>query len=42
MKRGDVLCAKRASMLSRNEIQEIVMDLDSDEDKYHATQESEG
>ena len=27
-------------MLSRNERQEIVMDLDSDEDKYRATQES--
>jgi len=41
MQRGDVSCAKRARVLSRNEIREIVMDSDSDEDKYHATQESE-
>ena len=41
MQRGDVSCAKRARVLSRNEIQEIVMDSDSDKDKYHATQESE-
>jgi len=41
MQHGDVLCAKRARVLSRNEIREIVMDSDSDEDKYHATQESE-
>ena len=39
MQRGDVSCAKRAHVLSQNEIQEIVMDSDSDEDKYHATQE---
>ena len=41
MQRGDVLCAKRARVLSRNEIKEIVMDSDSDEDKYYASQESE-
>ena len=41
MQRGDVLCAKRAHVLSRNEIHEIVMDSDSEEDKYQATQESE-
>jgi len=41
VQRGDVLCAKRARVLSQNEIREIVMDLDSDEDKYHKTQESE-
>jgi len=41
MQRGDVSCAKRACVLSRNEIREIIMDSDSDEDKYHATQESE-
>jgi hypothetical protein len=41
MQRGDVLCAKRASVLSRNEIREIVMDSDSEEDIYYASQESE-
>jgi len=41
MQCGDVLCAKRACVLSRNERQEIVMDSDSDEDKYRATQELE-
>ena len=41
MQRGDVLCAKWACMLSRNEIREIVMDSDSDEDKRYASQESE-
>jgi len=35
MQRGDVLCAKGARMLSGNEIREIVMDSDSDEDKYY-------
>jgi len=38
---GVVSCAKRARVLSRNEIREIVMDSDSDKVKYHATQESE-
>jgi len=28
-------------VLSRNEIREIIMDLDSNEDKYYASQESE-
>ena len=41
MQRGSTLCAKRARVLSRNEIRQIVMDSDSDEDKYRATQESE-
>ena len=41
MQCGDVLSGKRARVLSRNEIREIVMDLDSDEDKYYASQESE-
>jgi hypothetical protein len=35
MQRGDVLCAKRASMLSENEIREIVMDSNSDEGNYY-------
>ena len=39
--RGDVSCAKRARVLSRNEIREIVMDSDSDEDKYYDSEESE-
>ena len=38
---GDVSCAKRAHVLSRNEIREIVMDSDSDEDKYYTSEESE-
>jgi len=41
MQRGDVSCAKRARVLSRNEIREIVMDSDSDEDKNYASQESD-
>ena len=41
MQHGDVLCAKRARVLSRNEIREVVMDSDSDEDKYYAPQESD-
>ena len=32
---GDVSRAKRALMLSGNEIREIVMDSDSDGDKYY-------
>ena len=28
---------KRARLLSQNEIREIVMDLDSDEEKYYAS-----
>jgi len=38
MQRGDVLCVKRAHMLSGNEIREIVMDSDSDEDKYYKSE----
>ena len=34
----DVLCAKRAHVLSIKEIWDIVMGLDSDEDKYYASQ----
>ena len=41
MQCGDVSCAKRAGVLSRNEIREIVMESDSDEDKYYASQVSE-
>ena len=41
MQRGSTACAKRAHVLSRNEIREIVMDCGSEEDKYRATQESE-
>jgi len=41
MQRGDVSCAKRACVLSRNEIREIVMDSDSNDEKYYASQESE-
>jgi hypothetical protein len=35
MQCGDFSCAKRAHMLSGNEIREIVMDTDSDEDKFY-------
>ena len=41
MKCGDVSCAKRACVLSRNEIQKNVMDSNSNEDKYYVSQESE-
>jgi len=41
MQCGNVLCAKQARVLSRNEIGEIIMDLDSKEDKYYASQEWE-
>jgi hypothetical protein len=43
MQCGGVSCEKRARMLSENEIREIVMDLDSDEDKYYdsATEDQE-
>jgi len=43
MQRGDVSCAKRSHVLSGNEIREIVMDSDSDEDKYYdsATEDEE-
>jgi TusA-related sulfurtransferase len=39
MQRGDVLCVKRAHVQSRNEIQEIVMDSDSDEEKYYTSED---
>jgi hypothetical protein len=35
MQCGGVSCAKQARMLSGNEIREIVMDSDSDKDKYY-------
>jgi hypothetical protein len=35
MQHCNVSCAKRASVLSINEIREIVMDSDSDEDKHY-------
>jgi len=41
MQRGDVSSAKQACVVSRNEIREIVMDSDSDEEKYYPSQESE-
>ena len=43
MQHGDVLCVKRARMLSGNEIREIIKDSDSDEDKYYdlATEDEE-
>jgi len=41
MQRGEVSFAKRARVLSRYEIREIVMDSDTDEVKYYAPQESE-
>jgi len=40
MERCDVSCAKRAGVLSEDEIREIVMDSDRDEDKNYASQES--
>ena len=41
MQCGGVSCAKRAHVLSRNEIREIVMDSNSDEDNYYASQKLE-
>jgi len=41
MQRGDVSSAKQACVVSRNEIREIVMDSDSDEEKYYPSQELE-
>jgi hypothetical protein len=40
MKRGDISCAKRARVLFRNEIREVVMDSDSDEENYYASEET--
>jgi len=33
---------KRARLLSRNQIREIVMDSDSDEEKYYISEDTEG
>jgi len=41
VQRCDISYAKRALVLSGNEILEIVMDSDSDEDKYYGSEESE-
>jgi len=41
MQHGDVFCTKRACVLSRNEIREIVMDSNSSEDKYYISEGSE-
>jgi hypothetical protein len=38
---GEVLCVKRARLLSQKQIREIVMDLDSDEQKYYASSDTE-
>jgi len=32
---------KRARLLSQNQVREIVMDSDSDEDKYYASEDTE-
>jgi hypothetical protein len=36
-----VSCVKRARLLSQNQIREIVMDLDSNEEKYSASEDME-
>jgi len=41
MERSHVSCVKRALVLSGNEIVEIIMDSDSDGDKYYGLEESE-
>ena len=41
MQCGDVSCVKRARVLSRREIREVIMDSNSDEDKYYTSQDSE-
>ena len=38
---GDVSFAKQACVLSRNEIREILMDSDSDQEKYYPSQQLE-
>ena len=38
---GDVSFVKQACVLSRNEIREILMDLDSNQEKYYPSQQSE-
>jgi hypothetical protein len=37
----EVSCVKRARLLSQNQIREIVMDLDRDEEKYSASEDTE-
>ena len=37
----EISCVKQARMLSQNQIQEIVMDSDSNEDKYYASEDTE-
>jgi len=37
MQRGEVSHVKRACLLSQNQIQEIVMDSDSNKEKYYAS-----
>ena len=37
----EISCVKRARLLSQNQIREIVMDSDSDEEKYHASEDTE-
>ena len=41
MQRGYVLCVKQAHVLSRNEIWQIVMDSDSDEEKYYTSEDTQ-
>jgi hypothetical protein len=38
---GEILCVKRARMLSQNQVREIAMDLDSNEEKYYASEDTE-
>ena len=37
---SEISRVKRARLLSRNQIQEIVMDTDSDEEKYYASEDT--
>jgi hypothetical protein len=36
----EVSCVKQARLLSQNQIQEIIMDLDSDKEKYYAPEDT--
>jgi hypothetical protein len=38
---GEIPHVKRARLLSQNQIREIIMDLDSDEEKYYASEDTE-
>jgi hypothetical protein len=38
---GEISHVKQARLLSENQIQEIVMDLDSDKEKYYASEDTE-